>query len=251
MIKKALILAAGFGRRMGELTKEYPKPLIKLNGIPLIDATLFFLKKLNVNEIAVNLHYHGSMIESYLQNYPFAKISFWREDPILGTAGTLRSLEPDFAKNNEALFLANPDEILLMEKGKESEIHRKCHQNAHLYLKKVEKLHKEPGWVTKENNLIEYSDQPNLPIYMGFSICKPEVVSELDYGRFAELGSFWKKQSKAAKISGSMFPGKSFSCGTIEDYNRLAKESIFADSYFDDFASFRESWHGITGSTEN
>ena len=52
-----MILAAGFGKRMMPLTKELPKPLIKINGITLLDNSINFLKKLGCNEIIINTHY--------------------------------------------------------------------------------------------------------------------------------------------------------------------------------------------------
>lgn len=251
MIKKALILAAGFGRRMGELTKDRPKPLLRLNGIPLIDSTLYFLKQLGINEIAINLHYLGESIEHYLEGYPYAKIFFFKENPILGTAGTLRSLVPTFASWDETVFLVNPDEILLLDDGGKGILSYGYTTSAHLYLKKAEINQKEPGWKIKEQSIIEYSKDEGLPIYMGFSACKPEVVSSLEKGQFAELGPFWKSQSSENKISGSLFPGESFSCGTEEDYEFLTGKPIFEHPYFADFKAFRESWHGISSSSEN
>lgn len=235
---------------MGELTKNCPKPLLKVHGIPLIDSTLYFLKQLGVNEIAINLHYFGELIEHYLKGYPYAKILFFNENPILGTAGTLRSLVPTFADWNEAVFLVNPDEILLLHDGAKQILSCGCTKHAHLYLKKPEVNQKEPGWKIKEKSIIEYSEKEGLPIYMGFSACKPKLVSSLEKEQFAELGPFWKNHSSENKIRGSMFPGASFTCGTEEDYKRLEGKPVFEHVYFADFQDFRESWHGISSSSE-
>ena len=54
----AMILAAGFGKRMLPLTKNLPKPLIKINQTTLLDHSINFLKKLGCNQIIINTHYH-------------------------------------------------------------------------------------------------------------------------------------------------------------------------------------------------
>ena len=58
----AMILAAGFGKRMMPLTKSTPKPLIDINGITLLDNSINFVKKLGCNQIVVNSHFHHEKI---------------------------------------------------------------------------------------------------------------------------------------------------------------------------------------------
>ena len=54
---QALILAAGYGKRLGELTKKTPKCLIKIKSKSLIDIWLEKLNNLGVNKIYINIHY--------------------------------------------------------------------------------------------------------------------------------------------------------------------------------------------------
>ena len=66
MIKKAMILAAGFGRRLHPLTLEKPKPLLKIGNETLLSNTLRFLEKSEIEEVVINVHYLGNKIINYI-----------------------------------------------------------------------------------------------------------------------------------------------------------------------------------------
>ena len=65
---KAMILAAGRGERMGELTAEQPKPLLAVGGKPLIEHHLERLAAIGVDEVVINLSYRGAQIREHLGN---------------------------------------------------------------------------------------------------------------------------------------------------------------------------------------
>ena len=61
---RAIILAAGRGKRLGNLTKEIPKPLVKVNGVPLIERNIKYLKENNISDIVINVSYLSDKIIS-------------------------------------------------------------------------------------------------------------------------------------------------------------------------------------------
>lgn len=63
---KAMILAAGRGERMKELTDTMPKPLLKVKGKALIEHRIIALAQAGFKEIIINLHYLGDLIAAYL-----------------------------------------------------------------------------------------------------------------------------------------------------------------------------------------
>lgn len=88
---KALLLAAGFGSRLGELTRSTPKPLIKVGEASILEFCLNQLVESGVTEVIINTHYLADQIESHLENYPAPlKTTLSYEETLLGTAGTLR-----------------------------------------------------------------------------------------------------------------------------------------------------------------
>ena len=87
-LKKAIILCAGYGKRVLPLTKTTPKPLLKINEVPLIEYSIKILAELGVKEIAINVHHLKDKIIDYLKsNYPQIKI--FTEEIILDTGGAL------------------------------------------------------------------------------------------------------------------------------------------------------------------
>jgi MurNAc alpha-1-phosphate uridylyltransferase len=63
---KALILAAGYGKRMLPLTEKLPKPLLEVKGKPLIVYHLEALSGIGILEVVINLAHLGNKIEEYL-----------------------------------------------------------------------------------------------------------------------------------------------------------------------------------------
>lgn len=64
-VKKALILAGGYGTRLGKLTKNIPKPMININGYPCLQHIVSHLRKYGVNQIIVKTHYKYDQIVDY------------------------------------------------------------------------------------------------------------------------------------------------------------------------------------------
>ena len=99
-----LILAAGLGTRMEDLTKDLPKPLLPVKDKPLIDYTFDLIEPLQTENIFVNTHYYADFIQSYIsKNYENIKISF--EPEILGTGGGIKKI------HQNDLFVLNTDNL--------------------------------------------------------------------------------------------------------------------------------------------
>ena len=83
-----MLFAAGFGTRMGALTRDRPKPLVPVAGRALLDYALDIAATPCVSRRVINLHYRGDQIAQHLQGQDIALS--W-EDPILDTGGGLRA----------------------------------------------------------------------------------------------------------------------------------------------------------------
>ncbi|MGB1208329.1 MAG: nucleotidyltransferase family protein [Paracoccaceae bacterium] len=91
--RAGLIFAAGFGTRMGALTRDRPKPLIEVAGRPLLEHALTPVREAGIGRIVVNAHYRADMLADYLgHSAPDVALSI--EDPILETGGGLRYALP-------------------------------------------------------------------------------------------------------------------------------------------------------------
>lgn len=92
---KALILAAGKGSRLGSLTLTCPKPMLPVAGQPLLSHIIGWLRRYDIDEIAINLHHLPEQITTYLGNGAAAgvAITYSYEPELLGTAGAARQLQ--------------------------------------------------------------------------------------------------------------------------------------------------------------
>lgn len=88
---KALLLSAGYGKRLGNITKTIPKCLLKVKEKPILEIWIEKLIILNIEEIFVNTYYLADQVETFLEKFSRqkVKITILKETKLLGTAGTL------------------------------------------------------------------------------------------------------------------------------------------------------------------
>jgi len=86
---KAMILAAGLGSRLGDLTRETPKCLMQVSGTTLLEIVVNQLKELGASEIIINLYHLAEKVEQYVHSRNFfgTRIFLSREEQLLGTGG--------------------------------------------------------------------------------------------------------------------------------------------------------------------
>ena len=92
---KAVVLAGGKGTRLGSLTEEIPKPLVKVGGIPILEHQITLLKKYDITNIIFVTGYLSEVIENYFQdgsNFGVT-ISYYKESTPLGTTGGIKEIE--------------------------------------------------------------------------------------------------------------------------------------------------------------
>lgn len=104
----AMFFAAGHGTRMRELTRDRPKPMIPLGGVPLIDRALDWADGAGIQNRVVNVHYLGEMLADHLKNRPGLQIS---EEPAqaLETGGGLKQALPLLGR--DPVYTLNPDAL--------------------------------------------------------------------------------------------------------------------------------------------
>lgn len=69
-VKRAIIMAAGMGKRMMPLTVDTPKPLIKVNGTPMVETIIIGLRQNNIAEIYIVAGYLHDKFEYLVMKYP-------------------------------------------------------------------------------------------------------------------------------------------------------------------------------------
>jgi len=112
MNRKAMILAAGYGTRLGDLTKEIPKPMLPIQGRPLLEYLVVHLRRHGFNKICINLHYMPDIIINYFGDGSKlgVELTYSYEPELLGTAGGVKKME-DFLKT-DGPFLVQYGDVL-------------------------------------------------------------------------------------------------------------------------------------------
>ena len=107
-IQNAIILCAGFGKRVMPLTKSTPKPLLKISDLHLLNYSIKFLKEIGVKNIAINTHYIANQISDYVNKF-HNEIKIFYEEKILDTGGALVNAKTFFT--DEHFIVMNSDTI--------------------------------------------------------------------------------------------------------------------------------------------
>tara|TARA_Y100000590_G_scaffold354880_1_gene408359 strand:+ start:1665 stop:2372 length:708 start_codon:yes stop_codon:yes gene_type:complete len=199
MIKKAMILAAGFGKRIHPLTLKSPKPLLKIGKETLLSNTLKFLMMFGIRQVVINVHYLGEQIVDYINKNNFdLNINIVKEkNSILDTGGGVLNAIQHFS--NETFIIINPDtiwnssyleEVKLMQKVF-FENKKKC---LLLVVNKKKSFDQTlRGDFSLNDNLINRKGQKNLDyIYTGLQIIEPKVFSNINEKIFS-MNKIWDK----------------------------------------------------------
>lgn len=88
-IKRAIIMAAGIGKRMYPITLKTPKPLVKVNGIRMIDTVIQGLYQQGIHEIYVVVGYQKEQFEQWSKTYPQVQLI---ENPYYKSCNNISSL---------------------------------------------------------------------------------------------------------------------------------------------------------------
>jgi len=96
MPQAAMILCAGLGTRMRPLTDDRPKPMVELNGRPMIDHAVRKLAESGIERLVVNLHYKGEVLKRHLEaSCPKGiALAFSEEKDLLDTGGGIKKALP-------------------------------------------------------------------------------------------------------------------------------------------------------------
>ena len=110
-INTALILCAGFGKRLNPITLDQPKALLKLNNVTLLENTINLIKELGIEKIILNTFHLKHQIKTYLNENKFdISIDAIEEgEQILDTGGGIMNMINSSTEENFLIF--NPDTV--------------------------------------------------------------------------------------------------------------------------------------------
>jgi dTDP-glucose pyrophosphorylase/predicted transcriptional regulator len=223
---RVVLMAGGFGKRLSPLTDHIPKPLLHVDGTPILEHIVRRFKELGFYKFSISVNYKASMITNHFGDGSKLgiEIDYIHEDKPLGTCGALsllkeRPTEPFFVMNGDLLTRANFSSIL--------EFHKQQNSCATMCVR--EHSFEVPyGVVKAENNkIISIEEKPkeiNL-INAGIYVLSPEaldLVSENDYLDMPTL--FMKLKAQDRSIFSYTLKDYWLDIGRMEDFQKAQND---------------------------
>jgi len=178
----AVIMAGGRGSRLGSLTRDVPKPMIRVAGRPILERLILHLITYGVRRIYLSIKYLGHVIEDYFGDGSAfgCEIEYLREERPLSTAGAL-SLLP--ARPEHPLLVMNGDLVTQANLGEMFDIH--AQSGAALTIAVRRYFHTVPfGCVEVEDGqIIDIEEKPTLTrlANAGLYVLDPELLGRIPY----------------------------------------------------------------------
>ena len=221
-IKTALILCAGYGKRLNPITLTTPKPLLKINETTLLENCINLIRSLGINKILINTFYLSEDIEEFLKDKKFnSEIKIINDGSnILNTGGGILNM---INSSNETDFITfNPDTVWSQNYKKYIEDMEKFYflnkvQNILLLANENLSFDKNlKGDFNLKKNIIKKDELNNL-IYTGCQILNKRLFDSYVVSNFSIL-NIWNELINKDKLYGFE---------SLEDFRHLTDLNIY------------------------
>ena len=224
-INTALILCAGFGKRLNPITLKTPKPLLEIKEVTMLEKSINLIKELGINKIFINTFYLKDHFLNFIKNKNFNLDIHIIEDGenILDTGGGILNMVTHSSEDDFVVF--NPDTIWSNEYGDEiikmEEIYfsKKLENILLLVNKNLSFDQSLTGDFNFSNNLI--SKKGNLDfIYIGCQILNKKILTNQTSSKFSIL-NIWNKLINEKKLYGFESKQKFYHLTDLNIFNKL------------------------------
>ncbi|MEA5009354.1 nucleotidyltransferase family protein [Clostridium tyrobutyricum] len=218
-----IIMAGGLGTRLKDLTKEVPKPMLKVGHDPILQHIIANFKQYGYNKILISVNYKSEIIENYFQDglaYG-VKIEYIKENKRLGTAGGIKLAEdyidkPFFVINGDIFTNLNVENMMKfhMENKFDITVGTRKHSFQIPY-----------GVIETENNYIKtIKEKPKIEylINAGVYCLNPNLISLIPDNKYFEITDLIDICIKnGAKVGSYEITDYWMDIGRMEDYNKV------------------------------
>ncbi|MCP4598493.1 N-acetylmuramate alpha-1-phosphate uridylyltransferase MurU [Neptuniibacter sp.] len=221
---KAMILAAGLGTRMRPLTLDTPKPLLKVNGVPLIEYHIRRLVEAGITELVINHAWLGDQIEAYLGDGSRfgASIIYSRETEPLETAGGIRkALSALTCSGEESFIIVNGD---IFTNFPFSQLRGVAGQN-HLVLVNNPEHNPKGDFYLNEGAL--HPTMGECYTFSGISVLSADMFADLPQEQAAPLAPLLREAIERGEVTGELYSGYWVDVGTpqrLQEIDNLVRE---------------------------
>ena len=229
-IDVAIVLSAGFGKRMLPLTRSLPKPLIEVNGQTLIDYAINHLEVGGIQKVVVNLHYLGKKIERHLSKRRGVKIYFsWEKDFPLETGGGVKNAlpflgeRPFWVVNSDSIWLNGPYDMMLRMGSIWDEEKMDVLVLLHSTVESYGYDGKGDFFLSPDGKVRRREESEVSPwLFTGVQIIHPRVFKRSGNGAFS-LNQIYDNAMRDSKIFGIVHDGEWFHVGSPDGHAKAEK----------------------------
>lgn len=217
---RAMILAAGRGERMGELTVNAPKPLLRVNGQALIEYVILQLKQNGITDIVINVAYHGGQIIETLGNGEQygVRIDYSIEESRLETGGGI--VKALHLLGKEPFLVVSSD---VMHDFPLQTLPTQLTGLAHLVLVPNPVFHPNGDFGLKDG-LVDMDAKPTYNLG-GIGVYHPTLFADCAEGYFP-LNKLLFPAIRSGKVTGQIHRGGWFNIGTPEQLAEFASSDL-------------------------
>ena len=223
---KLMILAAGYGKRMKNLTKNVPKPLLRIKNTTLLTNAIYFFKNLGCDKFIINSHYMHDMIANYINlNHSKENINLLYEPEILDTGGAIKNAKEYFESEN--ILITNSD--IYWTKNNIQDVKNfidKIHQCESYYLllsskKNTIGIDRLNGDFVIENNYVKrWEEGKPTFFYSGLQILNPKIFYNIKDIKFS-VNMIWDELILQKKLKAKVLKTKLIHVGDIKTFNKI------------------------------
>ena len=224
-IKTALILCAGFGKRLNPLTLETPKPLLKIKDTTILENCINVISKLGIKKILINTFHLGDQISEFIKMKNFKVDIKIKEDGknILDTGGGIMNLVKDTTDQDFLVF--NPDTLwnykYVNEINEMQDFYFSNKLNCILLVadKKLSFDKSFNGDFKLKDNLLQKGEDNNF-IYIGCKIFNKSLFENYNLKNFSIL-EVWKELQNKNQLNGYESLNKFYHLTNLETFKKL------------------------------
>lgn len=247
---KAIILAAGKGKRLGHLSKSIPKPMLKIREKPILEYNIEWLKDHGIKDIYINLHHLPDVIRNHFKEGRKwgVHIIYSYEQRLLGTAGGVKKIFEDYwlksswdeNKSNSCPFLHNPflvvygDNFFEYDLREAIDFHERKKGTATVVLYEKENIAQSGvALLGEDDRIIKFIEKPKQNEFIshlvntGLYILKPSVLNYIPTRKFFDFSKdvFPEMINRKEKIFGIVLKGNLIAVDTPFLYEQTLKGS--------------------------
>ncbi len=229
MLKKAMIMAAGVGSRLEPLSNIFPKPLVPIANVPVMDILISHLASYNILDIIANTFYKSEMIQNHYKMCDFGvNIQFIKEEVLSGTAGGVKKCQFFFNEDDDFIIMSG-DGLTDLDISKAYEAHKNSNSILTIVANKVKdsEVSKYGIIVTDDEGYIKsFQEKPKLSeaqsnlANTGIYICNYKIFDFIPENTFYDFAKdvFPSVMNKSIKINTYIHNGYWSDIGSVSQY---------------------------------